>query len=104
MTIGCAPRWRYVRDMTPALPDEASRLRCGHCGNLTRFDVVRTIRSSEFWHATLAGDVEIDETTVLAEDVETIRCRWCSATDHIEIVPRPEFGGPSQEAPGDGGV
>ena len=90
--------------MTPALPDEASRFRCGHCGNLTRFDVVRTVRSSEFWHATLAGDVQIDETTVLAEDVETIRCRWCSATDRIEIVPRPEFGGPSQEAPGDGGV
>jgi hypothetical protein len=52
----------------------------------------------------LAGDVQIDERTVLAEEVETIRCRWCSATDRIEIVPRPEFGGPSQEAPGDGGV
>lgn len=90
--------------MILALPDEASRLRCGHCGNLTRFDVVRTVRSSEFWHATLAGDVRIDESTVLAEEVETIRCRWCSATDRIEIVPRPEFGGPSQEAPGDGGV
>ena len=91
-------------DPRPALPDEASRLRCGHCGNLTRFDVVRTVRSTEYWHATLAGDVQIDERTVLAEDVETIRCRWCSANDRIEIVPRPEFGGPSQEAPGDGGV
>lgn len=90
--------------MTPALPDEASRLRCGHCGNLTRFDVVRTVRSNEFWHANLAGEVVIDERTVLAEDVEVIRCRWCSATDRIEIVPRPEFGGPVQEAPGDGGV
>jgi hypothetical protein len=90
--------------MTLALPDEASRFRCSHCGNLTRFDVIRTVRSSEFWHATLAGEVQIDESTVLAENVETIRCRWCSATDRIEIVPRPEFGGPSQEAPGDGGV
>ena len=90
--------------MSLALPDEASRLRCGHCGNLTRFDVVRTIKATEFWHATLAGDVNIDERTVLNEVVELIRCRWCSATDRIEIVPRPEFGGPVQEAPGDGGV
>lgn len=90
--------------MSVQLPDEASRLRCGHCGNLTRFDVIRTVRSNEFWHATLAGDVQIDERTVMAEQVESIRCRWCSATDRIEIVARPEFGGPSQEAPGDGGV
>lgn len=90
--------------MSLALPDETTRLRCGHCGNLTRFDVVRTVKSSEFWHATLAGDVSIDEHTVVNEVVESIRCRWCSATDRIEIVPRPEFGGPVQEAPGDGGV
>ncbi len=90
--------------MSVQLPDEATRLRCGHCGNLTRFDVIRTVRSNEFWHATLAGDVQIDERTVMAEQVESIRCRWCSATDRIEIVARPEFGGPSQEAPGDGGV
>lgn len=86
------------------LPDEASRLRCGHCGNLTRFDVVRTSKVQEFWHASLAGEVSIDERTVLEEDIEVIRCRWCSATDHIEVVPRPEFGGPSQESAGDGGV
>jgi hypothetical protein len=48
--------------------------------------------------------VEVEECTVLSEDVEAVRCRWCSASDHIEIVPRPEFGGPSQEGPGDGGV
>jgi hypothetical protein len=90
--------------MTFTLPDDASRLRCGHCGNLTRFDVVRTVRTSEYWHANLAGEVEVEECTVLSEDVEAVRCRWCSASDHIEIVPRPEFGGPSQEGPGDGGV
>ncbi len=90
--------------MAFTLPDEASRLRCGHCGNLTRFDVVRTVKSSEYWHANLAGDVEVDERTVMAEEVESVRCRWCSAGDRIEVVPRPEFGGPSQESPGDGGV
>jgi len=90
--------------MSLPLPDDASRLRCGHCGNLTRFDVIRTVKSSEYWHANLAGEVEVEERTVLSEDVETIRCRWCSATDGVEIVPRPEYGCPSQEAPGDGGV
>ncbi len=88
----------------PQLPDERTRLRCAHCGNLTRFDVVRTIRSREFWHADMAGEVAIDETTILSEDVEEIRCRWCSASDRIEVVLRPEFGGPQTEGPGDGGV
>jgi len=90
--------------MSLPLPDDASRLRCGHCGNLTRFDVIRTVKSREYWHANLAGEVEVEERTVPSEDVETMRCRWCSATDGVEIVPRPEYGGPSQEAPGDGGV
>lgn len=90
--------------MSLSLPDDSSRLRCAHCGNLTRFDVVRTVKTGEYWHANLAGEVVIDERTVLSEQVESITCRWCSAGDRIEIVPRPEFGGPSQEAPGDGGV
>lgn len=90
--------------MSLQLPDDASRLRCAHCGNLTRFDVIRTTRTEEFWHADLAGNVSIDERSITLEQVERIRCRWCSASDHIEIVARPQFGGPSQEAPGDGGV
>ena len=90
--------------MSRSLPDESSRLRCGQCGNLTRFDVTRTVRSREYWHASLSGEVAVEEHEVLAEHVETVTCRWCSASDHVEVVPRPEFGGPSQEAPGDGGV
>jgi hypothetical protein len=85
------------------LPDGQSRLRCAHCGNLTRFDVVRTSRVREFWHASMAGEPVIEETIVLADEVEEVRCRWCSAADHVEIVPRPEFGGPVAEGPGDGG-
>lgn len=88
----------------PHLPDEQTRLRCAHCGNLTRFDVVRTVRSREFWHADMSGNVQVDEVSVLGEDVEEIVCRWCSASDRIEVVPRPEFGGPKTEGPGDGGV
>lgn len=90
--------------MAVSLPDESSRLRCGHCGNLTRFDVTRTVRSREYWHASLSGEVAVEEQEVLAERVEAVTCRWCSASDHVEVVSRPEFGGPSQETPGDGGV
>ena len=85
------------------LPDDTQRLRCGHCGNLTRFDIVRSSRVREFWHVSMAGEPSVEETTVLAGDVESITCRWCSASDRIEVVPRPEFGGPAVEAPGDGG-
>ena len=89
--------------MPAALPDDRSRFRCAHCGNLTRFDVVRSARVSEFWHVAMSGEPVVEETTVLGGEVESVRCRWCSAADRIEIVPRPEFGGPTQEAAGDGG-
>lgn len=93
---------RYVLPVT--LPDAATRLRCGHCGNLTRFDVIRSSRVAEFWHVDMAGEPVVEESSVLSDSVDEIRCRWCSATDRIELVPRPEFGGPTQESPGDGGV
>ncbi len=89
--------------MPVALPDDRSRFRCAHCGNLTRFDVVRSARVSEFWHVAMSGEPVVEETTVLGGEVESVRCRWCSAADHVEIVPRPEFGGPTQESAGDGG-
>lgn len=87
-----------------ALPDPRTRFRCGHCGNLTRFDVTRMVKTTEFWHADMSGSVTIEETTVHAEEVSEVSCRWCGASDRIEIVFRPEFGGPAQESPGDGGV
>lgn len=52
----------------------------------------------------MAGNVTVEETTVHAEDVSSVTCRWCGAADRIETVLRPEFGGPVQESPGDGGV
>jgi hypothetical protein len=82
-------------------PDADTRWRCGHCGNLTRFDVVRSRTVAEYWHFTLAGDPEITEVEVTAEDVQRVACRWCGATDRIELVPRhgleespSEVGGP----------
>lgn len=76
----------------PTIPDDAHRWRCGHCGNLTRFDVVRSRRTREFWHVDLAGVPAIEETEVLDETIAEVRCRWCSSADSIEIVKRPERG------------
>lgn len=86
------------------LPDHRTRFRCGHCGNLTRFDVTRTVKTTEYWHADMAGNVTVEDTTIHAEEVAAVTCRWCGASDRIERVLRPEFGGPAQESPGDGGV
>lgn len=72
----------------PTLPDENSRWRCTHCGNLTRFDVTRLTRTKEFWHLDLGGAPTVDESEVLLETIEQVRCRWCGAEDAIEVVPR----------------
>jgi hypothetical protein len=65
----------------------ATRYRCNGCGNLTRFDVVATRRTRAFHHYNLAGDVEIEEETLLNEDIEQVTCRWCGASgDTIETL------------------
>jgi hypothetical protein len=80
------------------LPDAATRWRCGRCGNLTRFDVTRSSRVREFWHLDLSGVPVVEETEVTSESVEAVACRWCGADgDVIELVPRPEAGGPTDD-------
>jgi hypothetical protein len=71
------------------LPDADSRWRCTACGNLTRFDVVRSVRTRDFVHADLAGEQQVEESEVLAEVVEQVTCRWCNGVDTVEMVPRP---------------
>jgi len=73
-----------------ALPGPDSRWRCGSCGNLTRFDVVRAVRSREFVHVSLAGEPQTQEHEVLSETVERVTCRWCAAVDSVVLEPRPE--------------
>ncbi len=73
-----------------ALPDEHTRWRCGGCGNLTRFDVTRTARTTEFWHFDLAGDHRVEDTTTEQEDLAGVTCRWCGRDDAIELVSRAE--------------
>ena len=74
--------------MSAPIPDAQTRWRCARCGNLTRFDVVRSSRVREYVHLDLAGEPEVEETEVLAESVESVKCRWCQA-ESVELVPRP---------------
>jgi hypothetical protein len=76
--------------MTVPVPTAETRWRCTLCGNLTRFDVTRTARVVEYVHLDLAGEPKVEETEVLSETVESIRCRWCNAVDQVELVPRPD--------------
>jgi hypothetical protein len=72
----------------PGLPGPDQRWRCGGCGNLTRFDVVRSRRTVEFWHVDLAGNTVVEDTEVRVETVESVACRWCGRADAIEVVPK----------------
>lgn len=69
-------------------PTATTRWRCAQCGNLTRFDVVRSSRVREYVHVDLGGESRVEETEILAEDVEHVQCRWCGS-EAIHLVPRP---------------
>ena len=73
--------------LTPPGPD--NRWRCTLCGNLTRFDVLRSTRAREYVHADLAGAQAVEERELLEDVVEHVTCRWCNAVDQVELVPRP---------------
>jgi transposase-like protein len=67
-----------------------TRYRCTACGNLTRFDVTTTRRSRAFWHYTVGGELSVEEEQVLDSIVESVVCRWCSASGAaIEEIPLP---------------
>lgn len=59
-------------------------LRCGACGNKTRFDVVETKRVRSFHHYTLGGEVTIEEEDVIDRTIEQVVCRWCGRWDAVE--------------------
>ncbi|AUG76798.1 hypothetical protein CFP65_1930 [Kitasatospora sp. MMS16-BH015] len=75
--------------MTIAAPTAETRWRCTLCGNLTRFDVTRSSKVIEFLHFDLGGEAKVEETEVLTETLESVRCRWCNAVDQVELVARP---------------
>ena len=76
-----------------------SRYRCTACGNLTRFDVTATRRTRAFWHYTVGGELSVDEEQVLDSIIETVVCRWCSASGAaIEEIPLPDGAAESDPA------
>ncbi len=75
------------------MPTATTRWRCSRCGNLTRFDVIRSTQAREYVHLDLAGEPVVEEREVLKESGESVRCRWCDATNSVELVPRPEATG-----------
>ncbi|GLW72965.1 hypothetical protein Kpho02_52640 [Kitasatospora phosalacinea] len=85
--------------MSIAAPTAETRWRCTLCGNLTRFDVTRSSRVTDFLHFDLSGESKVEETQVLSETIESVRCRWCNAVDQVELVARP---GAEEPAEGDG--
>ncbi len=70
----------------------ATRWRCGACGNLTRFDVTQTRRTTEFWHFDLAGDHRVESSSRRPEAVAKVTCRWCGRSDAVELVARARSG------------
>ena len=64
----------------------ANRYRCGACGNLTRFDVVATLRTRSFHHFSIGGELSIEETEVLEETIEQVTCRWCGSVKSVEAI------------------
>ena len=72
------------------MPTPTTRWRCTLCGNLTRFDVTRTMRATEFVHLDLAGEPRVEERNVLSDSIEQVTCRWCNAVDQVELIDRPD--------------
>jgi hypothetical protein len=66
------------------------RYRCAGCGNVTRFDVVAVRRTRAFHHYSLAGELTLEDETVLDEQIAEVVCRWCGATgDQVSAVAEP---------------
>ncbi len=64
----------------------ATRYRCAACGNLTRFDVTTSRRTRAFHHYTVGGDLQVEDTEVLDEVVESVDCRWCGTGSSVEVL------------------
>jgi len=74
------------------------RYRCAGCGNVTRFDVVAVRRTRAFHHYSLAGELTLEDESVLDEQIVEVTCRWCGASGATVV----EIGEPSAEAASSG--
>ena len=64
-----------------------TRYRCTSCGNLTRFDVTATRTEKAFHHYTVGGELEVEDTEVLAETIDDVVCHWCNSAAGVEELP-----------------
>lgn len=62
------------------------RYRCTACGNLTRFEVTAARRTRSFHHYTVGGELSVEDTVLLDEDVESVECRWCGTADTVVVI------------------
>lgn len=85
--------------MSATQPGPGQRWRCGSCGNLTRFDVVRSTRAQEFVHVSLTGEPTVEERELLADVVESVSCRWCGSRDAVTVEALPDAGTGVDPAP-----
>ena len=69
---------------SPSTPPQ--RYRCTSCGNLTRFDVTTTRRTRAFHHYSVGGDLAVEDTEVLSEEIEAVVCRWCNSAADVVAV------------------
>ncbi|MFP5309372.1 MAG: hypothetical protein ACLGIR_07300 [Actinomycetes bacterium] len=69
--------------------EETHRFRCDGCGNVTRFDVLQTVRSRDFHHVDLGGAGVVESSEVLSRVVESVTCRWCGRDDAVVVEPAP---------------
>jgi hypothetical protein len=60
-----------------------TRYRCTACGNLTRFDVTISRRTTAFHHFSVGGELDIEDERVLDERVEAVSCRWCGTGSSV---------------------
>jgi hypothetical protein len=72
-------------------PVAPARYRCTACGNLTRFEVTMTRRTRAFHHYTIGGELSIEDTEILAEDIESVVCRWCGTAESVVPVDADEL-------------
>jgi hypothetical protein len=75
------------------------RYRCDACGNLTRFDVTTSETTKAFHHYTVGGELEVEETQVIAHHVDAVACRWCGHGNSVVEITAEEHeepGAPSR--------
>lgn len=75
-----------MRSVTGPTTSTATRYRCTSCGNLTRFDVTATRRTKSFHHYTVGGELTVETTEVLSEDIEAVECGWCGPSGAVEAL------------------